>query len=451
MWCARLNRVPKGHVAVLTYLAWAIAACGSERGTATVALTSATRDSAGITIVSLSTSPSAAAQAQAGTPLTLALAVDPQVGAWGSLEDVASFADGTILALDGLAQTVYVLDSTGREVRRFGRRGGGPGEFERAVAVATLGDSLLLVTQARTIATFTLFSRTGAPFRTGSAPVDGDWVSMATRLPGYPYHPPPEDLTRRLVVLGPTTFAFVLEPDELSDSILSAHVAPAAVLRFDTAFALLDTVVRGQGAPLVPMPTIRPDQIPNLWEPLFSARLLFAAGDGWHAWSSGVDPSVTVHTAAHSTLAVRWPASTRPITVEDRFRAAEWAGEYTLRQSAAAERTAAAMGREQREEAYERLASHLPFADRTPEVVALYGTGRCLWLSGFNLADHPSGTALSVIAFDVRADSVVGVARVPRLDSRIRHVDRRRVYTSYFDEDGVERVEAYRVPFDCGG
>jgi hypothetical protein len=452
MYGARFDRLPIRHarVATLASFAWVVAACAGEGRGGAAALTSVRRDSAGAVIISLSASPSAVAQAQAGTPLMLALAVDPQVGDWGSLEDVASFSDGTLLALDGLAQTVYVIDSAGQEVRRFGRRGGGPGEFEGAVGVATLGDSRVLVIQARRKSTFSLFSRAGTSIRTESAPVNGDWITMAMRKPTYPYHPPPEDLTRRLITVGPATFAFILQPDELSDSVLSAHVPPAAALLFDTTFALVDTLVRGHGTPLVPMPAIRSDQMPELWEPLFSARLMLAAGDGWYAWSGGADPSVTVRTADNTTLAVRWPASARRITDEDRFRAAEWAGEYTLRQSADARRNAARMSREQREEAYERLAGHLPFADRTPELAALYGAGRCLWLSGFDLADDPLGTALSLIALDVRGDSVLGVVRMPRLDSRIRHVDRRRIYTSYFDEDGVERVEVYHIPFGCG-
>lgn len=451
MYGARFDRLPRRHatLTLMASFAWVVAACAGEGSGSTAALTSARRDSAGTTIISLSRSPAGVAQVQAGTPLTLALAVDPQVGDWGSLEDVASFSDGTLLALDGFAQTVYVIDSTGHAVRRFGKRGGGPGEFEGAVGVATLGDSLVLVMQARRKSTFSLFSRAGTSIRTESAPVNGDWITMAMRKPAYPYHPPPEDLTRRLVVVGPATFAFILQPDELSDSVLSAHVPPAAALLFDTTFALVDTLVRGHGTPLVPMPAIRPDQMPDLWEPLFSAQLMVAAGDGWYAWSGGADPSVTVRTVENTTLAIRWPASARPITDEDRFRAAEWAGEYTLRQSADAQRNAARMSREQREEAYERLAGHLPFADRTPELGELYGAGRCLWLSGFDLADDPLGTALSLIVLDVRADSVLGVVRVPRLDSRIRHIDRRRIVTSYFDEDGAERVEVYRVPFSC--
>ena len=50
---------------------------------------------------------------------------------------------GEIVAGDAAANTVVILDATGRAVRSFGRRGAGPGEFERLTAVLRVGDSIV--------------------------------------------------------------------------------------------------------------------------------------------------------------------------------------------------------------------------------------------------------------------------------------------------------------------
>jgi len=54
---------------------------------------------------------------------------------FSEITDFVVDGSGRIYVLDGQAQEIRVFDSTGAFVRTIGRRGGGPGEFQRAVAL----------------------------------------------------------------------------------------------------------------------------------------------------------------------------------------------------------------------------------------------------------------------------------------------------------------------------
>lgn len=78
---------------------------------------------------------------------------DLQVGeidgplAFGRINWVAPGPDGGMLVLDAQTHFVHVFDSAGRQVRRFGGEGEGPGEFRRPAAVTALDDGGFAVGQ----------------------------------------------------------------------------------------------------------------------------------------------------------------------------------------------------------------------------------------------------------------------------------------------------------------
>lgn len=76
--------------------------------------------------------------------LDLALGTDDSV-VIGRLSHATRLTDGRVVVLDGDAMSLVFLDSTGGELKRAGRAGAGPGEFENPAWVAPCdGDSLFV-------------------------------------------------------------------------------------------------------------------------------------------------------------------------------------------------------------------------------------------------------------------------------------------------------------------
>lgn len=63
----------------------------------------------------------------------------------GRAMDLARDERGWFYIPDAFEHTVWVVDSAGREVRSIGRKGNGPGELEKPVAVAIQGDTLAVL------------------------------------------------------------------------------------------------------------------------------------------------------------------------------------------------------------------------------------------------------------------------------------------------------------------
>lgn len=107
----------------------------------------------------------------------------------GAGTDDIEFVDISSLALDGArgilyvadagAHSVLVFDSLGVQVARIGRRGEGPGEFNRPTGLVLDANARLLVRDARGVHTFV--ARAGLPFATEFAsfrhsPPFSDWM-----------------------------------------------------------------------------------------------------------------------------------------------------------------------------------------------------------------------------------------------------------------------------------
>lgn len=200
-------------------------------------------------------------------------------------------------------------------------------------------------------------------------------------------------------------------------------------------------------------------------QPLFSARPVWAVGEGWLALGHG-DSSQVVVRSLHSadTLAViRWPARRDGVTEDDRIEAAKWVvASRILRFSAPREEFAKQSPLQLRRGIEWEASEVIEFAELAPTVTALYGAGNCLFLAGYSPRDWGDGTALTWVAVNVREGSLQGVFRlVPpapakpmELDRRgaaVRAFDTRYAYTIHLDGDGVGHVNRYRLPtsIDC--
>jgi hypothetical protein len=93
--------------------------------------------------------------------------------------------DGNVYALEGQQLEIRVYDTNGRLVRTIGRRGSGPGEFERAPRFWVLGDTVWVFEPRARAGRLTLFDRGGNVLGTATVatvgvplqrPGSGGWV-----------------------------------------------------------------------------------------------------------------------------------------------------------------------------------------------------------------------------------------------------------------------------------
>ena len=81
--------------------------------------------------------------------LSPVVVVQPEQAPFGRVADLEIGDDGSLFVLDGLSRTIRVFDQNGAEVREFGGRGQGPGEFEQPGMLAWGPDGDLWVVDLR--------------------------------------------------------------------------------------------------------------------------------------------------------------------------------------------------------------------------------------------------------------------------------------------------------------
>jgi len=120
-------------------------ACG-DAGSAAPQVT--TTDSAGVTIVTITTDPASLPEWHLDSvpQVTIRAAGDLE---FGRLRRAVWMEDGTIAALDDRPEAIHLFDSTGVWLRSLGRRGDGPGEFRSASTLSAAGDSLYLYSNSQ--------------------------------------------------------------------------------------------------------------------------------------------------------------------------------------------------------------------------------------------------------------------------------------------------------------
>jgi hypothetical protein len=447
----------KARTIVCAMMASAVACGSSSPATATLEIT--TRDSASVTVLQLSHSLNEIAAGAVGArTLEADLLIGGAETGFAHLADIAAFEDGRFAVLDRMERTIVLYDDDGSVLARFGREGAGPGEYHDPWAIAQV-DSHLLIWDADAGKAFTVLQPNGEVISTSPARIEGDWSRIPYRSPhlylDWPYQMPPEDITRRLRGLRADTFVHQIQTDErLVRPDDGADSVRVHLVVYDLALHIVDTVATLPG----PVPPAWRESAgqgahSNFRQPLFAARAVWTAGDGWLAVGHGLRPvlEVTPLDERMRGVVVRWPSADRTINQDDRMALATWyMEEHILKHMA--ERGAnrwVRMSRREREREIERWASDVfPFAERAPAVTAIYGAGRCLWLAGHNPHDYADGTALTWLVLDLLTPRIQ-VVRIPRRGARIREVSARDVFVSYSDELGIQYLERY--PADALG
>jgi|GEM_PF-697689 len=102
--------------------------------------------------------------------LRIGSAEDPDLG-FSRISAVDVDRDGQIYVLESLDMQIRVYGSAGQPLRRIGRRGEGPGEFESVHRFGVLGDTVWVVEPqgAGLVTRITLFNREGEVLSTGRA------------------------------------------------------------------------------------------------------------------------------------------------------------------------------------------------------------------------------------------------------------------------------------------
>jgi hypothetical protein len=149
--------------ALVATLVVLVAACDKSPDQTSTGNISVQRDTVGDTVVVRSSGPGEWGDS---VKLTEELRIGSIEGGddytFGSVYDIVVGPDGTIFVSDARQQSVRVYDATGKFVRRIGRKGRGPGEFERLGNLALRRDGTLLAYDGE-LNRVNIFSPTGEP------------------------------------------------------------------------------------------------------------------------------------------------------------------------------------------------------------------------------------------------------------------------------------------------
>jgi hypothetical protein len=107
---------------------------------------------------------------------------EDSTSSFGFVTDVEVDASGRIFVLDYREQRIKVFDARGHFVRSFGRRGGGPAEFENAHRLVLMRDSLWVIQTQNRVSGFSLGSRpTARSVRLSTSQRASEWIEGIAR------------------------------------------------------------------------------------------------------------------------------------------------------------------------------------------------------------------------------------------------------------------------------
>lgn len=437
--------------AVLAALSWAGVACSARAPRLEL---SATRDVAGGTVeLVLSHSPTAAAEARSGTDLVAAFDLDLTRADLGHAIDVEELPDGRIAALDRESPGLLFFDQEGRFLARGGREGEGPGELRSPIGLTRAG-ATLVISEARRDRALSIADIDGRPLRQFGPPVAGDWTRAAQRPPfvgiDIPWYPGAEDVALRTAPFDDASIAVIVATNEWETAPDPADAdrmlpRPVALLRISSNNGkVIDTLWRGS-TPAATREQSRADVMPHWPYPHFAARPLVASGQGWVAITDGATAEIQL-IGGSGVRRLRWPPGRSRITEATKARQFDWVVQHQTRYSASWAAWWDSLGAATRAEARRSELERYPWAEHTPEVTAMHGAGRCLWIAGFAIADGPLGVGRSWVVVDVVEGRLVGTYRVPAEWTRLRSAGRNGVYATYRDEEGSSHLMRFRMP-----
>lgn len=409
----------------------------------------AATDSAGIQVIRLSDALDFRSPQQSVSMLAADLTLGGDSSTFGHIADIAGFADGRFAVLDRMNADVTVFSREGREIRRFGRKGNGAGEFANPIAIVTFGGRFV-VRDSRRRTPLLVFDTTGAFLASPTQTIKGDWNTHLIRLviprtTDAPFRMPLEDLTLRLLPLSNGTFAYVLQTEQILPPSAELAASTAFLIRFDSAAVAGDTIDRDLAPVDAPMPTA-PDRY--LEQALYVGRPVWATGDSWIAHGHGDSAHITVVNKELAPIALveLSPARSRISESDQRIFADWFYREDVLKHGPEAQATQvkALMGTPAIEPYTNQIVKAMHFAQLAPTITSMHGDGACLWVAGFNPEDYPTGTSLTWLGINVRSGRVA-VYRFPRRGARVRDFAGGFAYTTYQDDDGLHWLERYKA------
>lgn len=180
------------------------------------------RDSSGVRLIRYSARDRTAEWRLETTPLLAIGGIEAEGAAsFSNVAGVARLSDGRVVVGDASTNELRVFDQAGDFVRKLGRKGRGPGEFDGLFKLVRVADTVGAVDRAGRLQLFApdgslLRSVARPPFRVGALAFQGgyfaDWTLLAF---GYPE---PPDMTRAHLI-APMTVGLV-SPDGSDQRII---------------------------------------------------------------------------------------------------------------------------------------------------------------------------------------------------------------------------------------
>jgi hypothetical protein len=406
----------------------------------------------------LSHSPTAVAVARSGSELSVAFDFDLTEAGLGYPIDIEELPDGRIVVLDRESPGFLYFDQAGRLLGRAGREGEGPGELRSPVGITRAG-GYLVVTGAQKDRTLMTADSSGRPLRHYGPPVPGDWSRATQRPPSdgtdTPWYPAAEDVALRLVTFDDSSVAVIVAANEWETTADSSDTQrlpprPVAVIRISAnSGKVIETLWRGL-TPSATRDQSRADLMPSWPFPRFAALPLVASGAGWVAVTDGASGEIVI-VGGSGVGRVRWEPRGLEVTDAIKERRFEWIVRQQSRTIGHWAEWWDSLGAASRADAKRAELQRYPWAERVPEVTAMLGSGRCLWISGFSIEDGPLGVGRSWVVVDVVEGALVGTFRVTSEWTRLRSVGGRGVYGTYRDEEGSSHLVRLSIPTGAEG
>jgi len=455
-----------------------VVSCQSDRGGVVLEISAQVDSTVTPPVLRLSSSPNQLARTNwAEVIVDPDLVIGGGASGFGAVADVAELSDHRIAVLDPLLHQIHLFSEDGAFEMAFGREGEGPAEFARPLALERVGDQLVLW-QSPERRALKRFEHDGVLIADAPTPVDGDWDQLLKRSPAVvgPITRGPEDPAFRLVGGNEDLFVLVQADESLALQEASHSFPwdnpPAYVLRLGPDLEVEDTIATVEGAPMravssdaILVPNGMRGSVRVAEEDYLGQRPLIAAGQGWMAVARSKGHGIDVFgSGGRVILRVEWPPSTEKVSEEERYDAARWLLAHQLLSTQAGE-DADQLGRAEIQEGLDVTALEwTPFPSKVPELMGAWGSGSCLFLSGFAPRDGITGASLSILTVDLASGTSLGSIRlVPktRLEPDVRtnildlsggtvyEIGTQGIYLTTVNGMGEYFVERFAVPNGC--
>jgi hypothetical protein len=185
--------------------------------------------------------------------------------------------------------------------------------------------------------------------------------------------------------------------------------------------------------------------MPEWMFPVYAPWPVLASGTGWLAVADGGSPRIRV-TGEARTRSIVWEPHSRTIDDEVKKLDLEWFVAAQTRYSDSWRAWWDSLGTEGQRDAAHEQEGRYRWMPHGPELTAMLGHGRCLWISGFGPEDDPTAVGRNWIVVDVVGGELLGVVRVPDPWFRLRSLGRSGVYATYRDEEGASHIVKLGYP-----